>query len=272
VTEQIAIISDPPVGQAAPERPSRLGLWILATLLGSSYMIGQLVLTVPVLVWLLATKQLSSRQDALDSQPMILTALAAVAVASAATIVLALVWPAVWRAISHQAGLSTADWVGWRPIQVIPWWTIPLITLFVVGGLSAAIALLLHDNGSNLQAKLFETDLSRILASLTVTTVVPVAEELIFRGALFNALMPSGKGLTSWQRNLAPVIITAMVFAVIHRFAGIDTLAGMVQITMLSFYLSGLRAVTGSVKASMVAHFTWNLLGALALSASGMKF
>lgn len=265
------IVNDPLVGQAAPNHPPRLGLWILAVVLGGSYMVIQLLVMVPVVAWLMATGQLRNRQDVLDSPTMILTALAAVAVAATVTIIVALVWPSLWQAISHTPGLSAADWLGWRPAQVIPLGTIALVTPLLVIGLSLAVDRIFHETGPNLQARLFASDLSRILASVIVTTVVPVAEELIFRGALFNALLSFREDLTPWQRNLAPVLVTGVLFAAIHRFTGVDTLAGMVQITILSFYLSGLRAVTGSVKASMLAHFTWNLLGALALSASGMK-
>ena len=260
-----------PAEKIPPDHPSRLGLWLLSAALGGSYLILQLVVVVPVMAWMLATHQLARRQDALDSPTLILTALVGVAFAASITIGLAAAWPGLWSRISHQARMSLAEWVGWRPVQAIPVWVIVVATPVLIGVLSAFVVMVLHDNEQNLQAKLFESDASRILASVIVVTFVPVAEELIFRGALFNALTSYREGLTFWQRYWLPVTVTAVVFAVIHRFAGVDTLAGMIEITILSFYLSGLRAATGSVRASMVAHFTWNLLGAMALSATSLK-
>jgi membrane protease YdiL (CAAX protease family) len=111
-----------------------------------------------------------------------------------------------------------------------------------------------------IQAQMFSTLPLQITSFIVVSTVVPLAEEVIFRGALFNAVMrPSATGL----RGLAvPVIVSSIAFAVLHVPSGFVMLGPILQITLLAFYLGVLRAATDSVIPSVVAHMTWNLVSA----------
>lgn len=62
-----------------------------------------------------------------------------------------------------------------------------------------------------------------------------------------------------------PFVIVSLLFGGAHLLAGFATLAAIVQIVLLSAYLTALRAVSGSVRPSLVAHMVWNMAGAVAL-------
>lgn len=271
MTDNTAVAVSSPAIRDEPQLAPRLGLWILTFVLAGSYGGIQLAVAVPVLLWLLATHQIQGRQDALDSPLMIWGALIGLGLAAIVTVSIGLIWPRLWQALAGMDSPSFAGWLAWSKPEWIPLWAIPPMTIPLLVGLALVIDRFVGSSTVNPQLKLFASPGLRMLASVTVTTAVPVAEELIFRGALFNALLPpKTKIVPGWQRNVVPVVVTSVVFAALHRLAGIESFAEIAQITVLSFYLSMLRAVTGSVKSSIVAHVTWNALGAIALSASSL--
>jgi membrane protease YdiL (CAAX protease family) len=90
-------------------------------------------------------------------------------------------------------------------------------------------------------------------------TLGPFAEELVFRGFLFNAL---------WQRfSFAPsAVISALVFGAAH-----GQLAGIVPLAAGGVVLAGVYARTGSLWSSTIAHGTFNGLTLILLFVAGIK-
>lgn len=269
--EQPINVSDPTAITPDLPSPSRRGLWAQLIALGGTYAVIQLIVPLGVVVWMTSTRQAATVRLAIKSPTFILASLIGIAIAGAVTVFVSIKWPQIWHAVSKEIVIPVQDWVSWHQIQFLPGWSIVFLTLalfffieLLLTGL-ILVKILPVEKGPNLQAQLFETPISRIVASIVVSTIVPVAEELIFRGAFFNALTSFRPGLTQWQRNALPFLVTSSIFAAIHYFTGVNTLTGMIGIVLLSFFLGGLRAVTGSIKASLIAHATWNLLGAVAL-------
>lgn len=93
-----------------------------------------------------------------------------------------------------------------------------------------------------------------ILLALIVVLVVPIAEELLVRGSLWNAL--AHYRIPSW----AIVVVTAAVFAYLHE-EHIRTIALFGQ----GLALGAARLATGRVAASAVAHAVNNFAPALIL-------
>ena len=91
-----------------------------------------------------------------------------------------------------------------------------------------------------------------VVLALCTAFGAPVVEELAFRGLLFGALLKRGMPV------LTSVVVTAVVFAGFHfepsRIAVLLVLGGGI---------TAVRAYTGSTAASMVAHMTVNLSGAI---------
>lgn len=249
-----------------PFYPPRWALFVLAVLLFGAYLGVQLAIALAAVIWLIATKQPFTQEALLDSEPFIWVSLIALAVSAAVTILLALIWPQVWRLVASNGSGGLADWLGWKkPVRLSLWLippaTFPLMILILIG-----VTGLFGEAEVTSQLQLFSTRSLQIAASIVVTMLVPLAEEFIFRGALYNALLSAGReGAPKWHRHVLPLVVTSVVFATVHLLAGFETIAAIAQIAILSFYLGGLRAVTGSVKASLAAHVTWNTVSALAL-------
>jgi membrane protease YdiL (CAAX protease family) len=233
-------------------------------------MVLQLVLAIPVLRWLIATGQVNEAEEALDNGIMLTWAVVALGIAALATILITAVWPRLWHRFTGRDSHTLAEWVGWRDVSPALLWTIAIITPFLLVTILAVVAYVFQQAEPNLQEKLFQSEGSRFLILIIAPTLVPIAEELIFRGALYNALLPTRQGLTMLQRNIIPLVLTSAVFAGVHYYSGVDTLTGMIQISVLSLYLGVLRALTGSVKASIAAHVSWNMLASVALWATTM--
>jgi membrane protease YdiL (CAAX protease family) len=85
-----------------------------------------------------------------------------------------------------------------------------------------------------------------ILAFVVLVVIVPISEEVLFRGFLFGKLL---KKIPIW----AAVMVTSVLFAFLHGAwnVAIDTFA-------LSIVLCVLRQITGSIWPSILLHMTKN--------------
>ncbi len=249
--------------------PSRLGRWLLTIVLLLTYFSVQIIVAIPFVLYLMTTNPHALREP-LDQVPLVVWAtLIGAGIAGAATIAVAWVWPAAWRLLTHQAGLTKADWVAWSAPHHIPLWVVGLTTLPIVFAVNTVVQLALGPSDVTVQEMMFTSPARQVVASLVVSTVVPVAEELIFRGALYSALLsPRNKVDPRWFHHILPVMVTTPLFAAVHGLAGFESLPPFVAVGALALYLGLLRAATGSVKPSIVGHVVWNLSGAVALTLS----
>ncbi|MGF1507825.1 MAG: lysostaphin resistance A-like protein [Anaerolineae bacterium] len=125
------------------------------------------------------------------------------------------------------------------------------------------------------QEVLFSTNTGlTIFTAMMVVSVVPFAEEFVFRGALYNALLPEAHDLSAaqldWKAHRLPFLISMVAFVALHLIAGFGTASAILQIVILSTFLSGLRTITGSVWAPVIAHLCWNALAAVGLLATSI--
>lgn len=85
-----------------------------------------------------------------------------------------------------------------------------------------------------------------IASALRLCLAAPLAEELVFRGAVQGALQPLGSGA---------VLISAVLFAAQHNGA-----AGMLYALCMGLALGWLREQSGSILPGMLLHILNNLL------------
>jgi membrane protease YdiL (CAAX protease family) len=245
--------------------------WLLTGALFTAYLPLQIVFAVPfVIVAILSGRvQAAENPAALLESPFLLWAtLVSAALAGAVTVALAAVWPWFWRLVSGRL-ITWREWFAWQKPRYIKLWMVPPITLPILVVVGLAVMTFFGPAEIQIQLDLFSTPALGAASTIVVSTVVPVAEELLFRGALYNALLKrSSPENPGWRRHILPVTVTALTFAAIHLAAGFETAAAIIQIVLLSAYLSLLRAVTGSVQANITAHAVWNALAALGLFAS----
>lgn len=91
------------------------------------------------------------------------------------------------------------------------------------------------------------------LNGLVITTVVPLGEEVFFRGLGVRALQPLG--------DVAAVAGTAVAFALAHGL-----LAGLPPLFLFGLAVGWVRLRSGSVWPAVVAHGLYNGLGLLAIA------
>ena len=99
-----------------------------------------------------------------------------------------------------------------------------------------------------------------VLFAVIVVTVAPVAEELLFRGALLRAL----------QRRMTPawaVFVSALAFAAVHpllspSIGSVIAIPGLFALGVLS---AALAIRTGNLSASILLHAGFNLLTAVSV-------
>jgi membrane protease YdiL (CAAX protease family) len=254
--------------------PPRSGRWLLAIMTFIAYLGVQFLVLIVAIVALTSSGQLNATsQEAmmayLQSQSGLLLALGATALAAVVTIVIGFTWPALWGGILNGRRYSIADWLAWRPIKHIPGWVVALMTVPMVIFLGVIVSTLFGDSSVDAQLMLFNGPILQYLTPLVVALIVPLAEEIVFRGALYSALLPKsldpGNPEAGWQRHIVPFIVTSIAFGAVHLAAGFEKPGSIVQIMLLSMYITGLRSYTGSMKASVIGHMTWNSLGAIVI-------
>ena len=102
-----------------------------------------------------------------------------------------------------------------------------------------------------------------VLFAVIVVTVAPVAEELLFRGALLRVL----------QRRMTPawaVFVSALAFAAVHpllspSIGSVIAIPGLFALGLLS---AALAIRTGNLSASILLHAGFNLLTAVSVLAA----
>lgn len=251
-------------------RPPKWAFWLLAVILLVAYLGLQFVFVLPVMIRQTALGAINSQEDLMNSEPVLLAGLIGVGAAGLIVALMVWLWPVVWARIRST---DPVDWVGWRAPKYLKLWQIVLITLAFLIIVSQLIGLLLGDAEVELQVQLFSSMILQIVAVPVVGLIVPFAEEFIFRGALYKALLPPGgadpiRDLSQdWRDHLLPFLVTSVTFALIHLAADFKSAASIVMVTLLSLMLSGFRAVTGSVQASIAGHMIWNLMAAISLIA-----
>ncbi len=256
-----------PLPEALPiTQPPRAARWVLALAMLGTYAGLQLAVAAATLFFLLTTGQITIETDLLDSPTAIWGGLIGGILAAVTAVLVALVWPLLWRLLPNAKTIHYDEWLAWRKPTRIALWMVPLLTVPLMIGVSLLSVLLLGPVEVEYQMMLFSSPALQVVSLVTVSTVVPVAEELIFRGALYNALLARRHtDMPAWQRHLLPIAVTSLLFAATHLIAGFETTAAIIQITLLSLYLTLLRTLTGSVQASIMGHLTWNFISALAL-------
>lgn len=267
----------------APYEPSRLARWVFAGALFTAYLPMQLLIAVPFVLVYFAMQgpaAITDIQDLTEQPELLWMTLAAAGIAALLTIGLALAWPAIWRVLSRRP-VPFREWLAWVRPRYLPLWSVPLLTVPVLILVGLVVFMQFGPTEIDIQMQLFSTPALQAASLLVVSTIVPVAEEFVFRGALYNALLgpdrhsvadgDEARDVGRWRRHAVPFVITTLAFASVHLLAGFETVAAIIQIMLLSLFLTLLRSVTGSVKPSVAAHLLWNLIAGVGLIITNMQ-
>lgn len=129
---------------------------------------------------------------------------------------------------------------------------------------NATAAILLHLLGQ--QAEQFE-DFNRGLLKqqpavflVSVALIAPVYEEIVFRGIILGSLVNANPD--SKVNKTAAVIFSGILFSILH-IEKIDSLAILVPILFLAFYLSFLAVKKESLSLVIIVHMIQNFIAGL---------
>jgi len=260
--------------EAAPRlEPPRGGRWLLVVALAFTFIVALLAASFIAVSFMISTGTITPAQlsqSSFQTTPEgIEIALAATAVAEVATILVALLWPWMWSILLGRKPLGLAEWLAWRQPTRLPLWAAAVIAPLIMLPIGILVGQIFGESQVDTQVQMFSSPILRVAASIIVVLIAPPAEEFMFRGAFYNALFPSQTDLqasaNSWQRHIIPFVIVSISFALIHLLADFTRVGSIILIFALSFVLTGLRAYTGSTRASVIAHMAWNSLAAVAL-------
>ncbi len=169
----------------------------------------------------------------------------------------------VWRGrVGHRMGFSEMGfWVpSWKETLLVPFLTLGGFLLAAWGYESALVALE-HAPGPQILALLIplaKSSADRVFVFLTAGVILPILEELLFRGFLLQVLRRYvGSG---WA-----LAVSSFLFAIGHfepslSDGGWGSLLKLPEIMLLGLLLGTLARRTGSLVPGMVLHMANNLL------------
>ncbi len=258
--------------------PPAAGRWLLAVVTLISFVALQLIFMIPVMLYAAANNAATTDLEApqsmvqfLGSETGVLLTVLAAAASGVITTLIAFGWPHLWNLMSRGPRFSTRDWLAWRSPTNLPLRLIPFVTLPLLFGLALIVSRTFGNTQVDAQLGLFSTPVLRIVSAIVVALIAPISEEVVFRGALYGALLGSEeRAETDWTRHIVPFVVTSLAFAALHLMAGFERLGSIILILLFSIFLTGLRTYTGSLKSSVIGHMVWNTIGAISLIAANL--
>lgn len=133
-------------------------------------------------------------------------------------------------------------------------------TLVVYGAVVKALGVDALAPKSNVPQQLFEQRAVLPFTVFLVVIVAPLAEEMFFRGFVFNGLRGAGVVAAAGGRLRVPgaALISGLMWAAIHGQVGL-----VIPITIIGFLFALLLARTGSLWNAILVHFLFNLISVI---------
>lgn len=156
---------------------------------------------------------------------------------------------------SERKALGLKGWPTWTDIGLAPAGFV--VYLLLAAGLAALFSLFPWFNATEAQEvgfSVYVTGFDRVIAFITLVVVAPVAEEIIFRGWLYNKLR--GKFLEKYSNMVSIVVsnlLVSLLFGIVHMQWNVG-----VNVFAMSVVMCVLREITGTIYAGMLLHMLKN--------------
>lgn len=151
--------------------------------------------------------------------------------------------------------LGLSEWPTWTDIGLAP---VGFLTyLLIAFALTALFQLFPWFNANEAQDvgfSVYLTGVDRAIAFIVLVVVAPIAEEIIFRGWLYDKLR--GKFLKQYSNVvsiIASTFLVSLLFGIIHMQWNVG-----VNVFAMSIVLCGLREITGTIYAGILMHMLKN--------------
>ena len=170
-------------------------------------------------------------------------------------------WVWLWVKLRHRVGIQALGFKLRR--SDVGWGVLAAVVGFIGAGMIVQIVITITEGATG--RRIEQPDqlpgltggLEIALAAIAVVIVAPIAEEMFFRGFLYQALR-------RWRGVAFAVVVSAAIFAIVH---GAPLL--IVGIFPLGVILAYLFERRGSLTATIAAHMTYNLIGFVLIVATG---
>jgi uncharacterized protein len=190
----------------------------------------------------------------LQSPPVVLVMVASSIIAHVLTAVVC--WAVVTR-IRARPFWSSLGW-NWGGKNFGYWLIASLIIIYVVLGVDQVLVKLLPQRPTPFDEILKTSDNVRFTVAAMAVLTAPLIEELVYRGVLFSGLR---KRFSAWMT----VILVTLLFAGVHVPQYWGAWASMAGLTLLSFVLTSIRALTKSILPCVLVHMLFNTVGAIGI-------
>ena len=156
---------------------------------------------------------------------------------------------------SFWTALGLKDWPTWTDIGLAPVGF--FVYLLLAAGLTALFSLFPWFNAEEAQAVGFSfylTGFNRVIAFIVLVIIAPLAEEIIFRGWLYDKLR--GKFLEKYS-NVVSMVVSSLLVSILFGIVHLQWNVG-VNVFALSVVACALREITGTIHAGILLHMLKN--------------
>ena len=158
--------------------------------------------------------------------------------------------PLVTRKDLGLDGLPTWTDIGLAPVGFV----VSIILAMILVGIFNLFPWFDAGQTQNIGFNSYLAGFDRIVAFITLVIVAPIAEEIIFRGWLYNKLRQVlSEQVSKKLAIILSIFIVSLIFGIIHMQWNVG-----VNVFALSIVLCGLREITGTIYAGILVHMIKN--------------
>ena len=156
---------------------------------------------------------------------------------------------------SERIALGLNGWPTWTDVGLAPAGFV--VYLMLAAGLAGLFSLFPWFDAEQVQEvgfSVYVTGFDRVVAFIVLVIIAPVAEEIIFRGWLYDKLR--GKFLENYSDAISIVVsnlLVSVLFGIVHMQWNVG-----VNVFAMSVVLCALREITGTIYAGILLHMLKN--------------
>ena len=179
---------------------------------------------------------------------------------------------------STRSDLGLTSWPTWTDLGLAPvGFVIYTIIAAIINGIFTAFPWYNATEAQDLGYNQFIFGFDRVLAFFALVIVVPIAEELIFRGFLYIKLkktfLPRRQSAQRTKNRfeiiaiIAASLITSLIFALMHGQWNVG-----INVFIMSLTLCAMREITGTIYSGIILHMIKNSIAFVIIFVLGGGF
>ena len=172
----------------------------------------------------------------------------------------------VWLVVTHGGRLPfwrniDFDWPKNTSQVVVT--SLSVLAATLLFGLALGVTSLYGEHKTDLDILIQSSIYTRIATAVVALVTAPLVEELVYRGLLYRGLeKAAGMGVA--------IALVSLLFAGVHVLQYRNNIAVIIVITVLSFTLTTVRAMTGSVLPAFIIHLVFNGIQSILIVLGGV--